>query len=357
MKTSEQPRSKIGRFFRRLIRLCTGQVSKLSMYDFFLKLARSYRLTQFKFLRRLYCRYYKKYAYSKIAKLVKTDRFKSPILHVEPTNICNANCVTCPNRKQTRKKGTMDYELYCKIIDQANELGIDEVRHSFMGEPLLDKSLAQKIEYAKNHHIKTTVIFTNASLLTESKSQELIEAGLDTVFISMDGINKKTYEGIRLNLNFDSVKENILNLLKLRDNQENCRPRIEFSFTVSESNESEIEQFKEYWQEKVDHINISYPHNFRGAYNANLDDSCSQNCIPCFYMWHYIFVLWNGDIVPCCLDYNGDCVLGNVNDSTLKEIWFGGNLENLRQKHLNNQINTIPLCAQCSIPKNTHRWL
>ena len=129
------------------------------------------------------------------------------------------------------------------------------------------------------------------------------------------------------------------------------------NFIVSELNKFETTIFKDYWRDKVDHINISFPHNYCGAVNANLKDTCPQNNIPCPYLWHFIFILWDGDVVPCCLDYNGESVAGNVNHSTLKEIWFGKNLENLRQKHLNNQIQTIPQCKRCSITKTLDRWL
>jgi radical SAM protein with 4Fe4S-binding SPASM domain len=57
-------------------------------------------------------------------------------------------------------------------------------------------------------------------------------------------------------------------------------------------------------------------------------------------------VTWDGDVVPCCFDYNKKLVLGNVSGSTLSEIWNDSPMKNLRREFIENKISN-PLCKNC----------
>jgi radical SAM protein with 4Fe4S-binding SPASM domain len=291
------------------------------------------------------------------------NNFPSLILHIEPTNICNANCVTCPNKSQTRKLGFMGYDLYCRIVDQSQELGIREIRHSLLGEPLLDKSLSRKIAYARSKGIENTV-FTNTSLLTKKRVLELIEAGLDNIYASIDTASKEKFENTRKGLDFNTVRDNIIRCVEIRNSLNINKPRLLLNFIVTKDNENEVEPFLHFWEGKVDHINISPAHNFSGEVDVNSSETSIYSrlrskfyLVPCYYIWNFMFVLWNGDVSACCLDYDGKLIFGNVRESSLKHIWYGEKAWTLRNKHLNGDIEDIFQCQNCSMAKNPSRWL
>src|SRR5215212_10032855 len=89
--------------------------------------------------------------------LLATGRDRSPILpeivQIESTNICNAKCVFCPRDEMGRKQGVMDMTLFRKIVDECAALRIEHVRMHNYGEPFVDRSLVEKVRYAKDRGI------------------------------------------------------------------------------------------------------------------------------------------------------------------------------------------------------------
>jgi len=99
-----------------------------------------------------------------------------------------------------RKQGFMDKDLYCKIINEASTIGINYINLHNFGEPLLDKDFAWRVIYAKQRGIKKVTTNTNAQTMDEKISRQLIGAGLDELFISLDGAGEKIYKKLRVGL-------------------------------------------------------------------------------------------------------------------------------------------------------------
>lgn len=59
-------------------------------------------------------------------------------------------------------------------------------------------------------------------------------------------------------------------------------------------------------------------------------------------------ILWDGKVVPCCEDFDRKMVLGNVEVSSIEEIWNSNAMVNLRNKHVRGEFHSISLCRGCS---------
>ena len=138
-----------------------------------------------------------------------------PVVRVETTNRCNARCSICPHRSMTRPLQTMSDALYRRVIDECAENRCREVQLHNFGEPLLDRSLPERIAYAKRQGIRKVKIFSNGSLLNEAWAREL-----DEIKISLDGATKEEFEWIRPPLRFERVVDNIHRLVVLRDRRD-----------------------------------------------------------------------------------------------------------------------------------------
>jgi len=68
----------------------------------------------------------------------------------------------------------------------------------------------------------------------------------------------------------------------------------------------------------------------------------------CYQVWHSLVINWNGDVVPCCRDYNGTSILGNVREQSLRKIWNGRPMQNLR-KAIARDRKSLPLCRSCTL--------
>lgn len=274
------------------------------------------------------------------------------------TNLCNAACIMCPHSK-LKKMGTMDMNLYKKIIDNCVKLNIKIITLSFFGEPFLDKTIIEKIRYAKEKGMNVG-FYSNASLLTEKFAKEIIEAKLDNITISFDGATKETYEKIRKNLKFEVTKKNVLGLINTRKKLNKKNPRINLVLVELEENKKEIKQFYQYWKGKVDSINII---NMRNWANDIQKEGTKESFHfnkkikrkPCALIWLKMVVDWNGEVVLCCDDWNHSTVVGNLKNQTIEEIWKGEKLRKIREAHLRGEFYKVPLCAGCN--KKSVWWL
>ena len=101
------------------------------------------------------------------------------VIRIEPVGLCNFNCQHCPTGVSPNKRALLSKDKFHEIIDGFKKINfLPRVVVCYHGgEPLLNKNLTYFIKYLKDWGVKKTVITTNASLLTEQKSIELIEAG------------------------------------------------------------------------------------------------------------------------------------------------------------------------------------
>jgi radical SAM protein with 4Fe4S-binding SPASM domain len=60
-------------------------------------------------------------------------------------------------------------------------------------------------------------------------------------------------------------------------------------------------------------------------------------------------ILFNGDVILCCNDWNRDNVVGNVNNESLEQIWNSAAMNHLREKIIKKRYHEIKACAQCTM--------
>src|SRR5437667_1662886 len=121
---------------------------------------------------------------------------RHPEVRYEVTDHCNAVCIMCPRDKHEngRPHGIMDLEKYKRSIDEIVALGAKKIVLTGFGEPLIDRTLEQKIAYAKSKNPNTYII-TNGSLITRAGAKTLIEASQDDIRGIVFGLGPETYNG------------------------------------------------------------------------------------------------------------------------------------------------------------------
>jgi radical SAM protein with 4Fe4S-binding SPASM domain len=257
--------------------------------------------------------------------------------------------------------GTMDFEMFRGIVEQCTRLGIHELHLHNFGEPLLDRALVQKIKYAKDRNIGRVVIFTNGSLLNERRCAELIDSGLDEVTVSIDGATKLTYERSRRGLKFDDVVSNTLYLQQLKRRSRSLTPHVTVHSVLTDESMQEASMLRKFWMSHVDNWSVEFAHNWgteesvKTGY-ASLVRNGQPFRYPCEILWKTAFVLWNGDVSICCLDFNGETIVGNIEKSSIEEIWNNELYRLYRKFHLNREFDRIPLCAGCLYNSNPFAW-
>jgi hypothetical protein len=286
--------------------------------------------------------------------LLAAGRDRAPslpeIVQIESTNICNAKCVFCPRDEMHRKQGVMSFDLYRKIVDECAELGVTHIRVHNYGEPFIDRRLVEKVRYAKQKGIQEVGMISNGSLITDEVARGMIAAGLDAINISVDASGREVFEATRLGLKYDKVIANIERLVRIRAEMSARRPKLILSF-VRQNNSADEQAFIEHWKRVADKIHVTDLHNWAGTLHTTSDVN-----YPCYRPWLTFTILWDGRVSLCCADFDGRTVLGDLNTSTIQEIWNAEPYRAVRREHLNSGGPDI--CRACDLPrKDSPLWI
>jgi MoaA/NifB/PqqE/SkfB family radical SAM enzyme len=272
-------------------------------------------------------------------------KLSHPEVRYEVTDHCNASCIMCPRdeHEHGRAHGIMDQDKYEKSIDEVVSLGAKNIVLTGFGEPMLDKKLELKISYAKKQGLFTYII-SNGSVLNSKRAEKILKAGLDEIRISFYGMGADTYNTVMQGLDFETTKNGLLKFIKLRD-EHNFKTKIQISYLTLPENEKDEQHFREFWEPLVDAIEIWRPHNFGDGrdYRDRIEvkTTCGRpETGP-------LQIQWDGEVIPCCYDYNNKIVLGNAFEQPVLEILNEKKYRLLRYAHKAGLFNLFPYCDQC----------
>ena len=271
---------------------------------------------------------------------------------IEITNQCNLDCIMCATQKGTRKKGNMDLSLYKEIILQASAIGVKVATLHTIGEALLHPDVVEMIGFATEKGLITNIT-TNGQLLTEEKSRKLLEAGLRTLRVSVEGATEETYSKIRRGGSLEKLINNLRTFKRIKE-EKRYNVNIIINSILMKENEQEIAAFYKLFVPMVDTPNNIFFNNL-GDLGGKIDmekyalekpNYRIKN--PCRTLWSVLHVQWDGNVSACCVDFDGKLIIGDLQNKSLKEIWEGNQLQQFRKYHLERTPEKMPLCENCS---------
>jgi radical SAM protein with 4Fe4S-binding SPASM domain len=281
------------------------------------------------------------------------------IFNIELTNKCPMRCVMCPRtHNMTREKGTMSMEVFSKVIDELFAENPGWVQNNIVwlhhfGESLLHPEAGKLIRYAVSRKIKAG-LSVNPLMLTKRRAEDLLQAEPFLLYVSLDGHDEQSFAKIRGVAGvYEKSYDNLLAFLRLKRTM-GSTTRVVVSMIDFELNDKSIEKLQKYWTsiEGVDHFLIKPFETFDGSdATINLlrrkNEKKSQlEVVTCNRPWESVTVMWDGRVVPCCYDYNGKYVLGDVRHSRLSDIWNGERMQVLRHEFVSQTVSN-PLCKNC----------
>jgi radical SAM protein with 4Fe4S-binding SPASM domain len=308
--------------------------------------------------------------YSKWTK--KASNWGYPVaLSFEPTTSCNLRCPECPSglRSFTRPTGMLESDFFRKVIDETNSY-LWYLIFYFQGEPYLHPEFTELVKYASSKNIYTATS-TNAHYLTDANARKTVESGLDRLIISIDGTTQEVYQQYRIGGKLEKVLEGTKNIVKWKKELNSKTPHIIFQFLVVKPNEHQMQDVKKLAEELgVDEVafktaqvyeyengNDLIPDNEHySRYRKNSDGTYeikNQLLNQCWKMWHSCVITWDGSVVPCCFDKDASHAMGNLQESTFKEVWNSNNYRHFRGKLLQSR-DQIDICKNCT--EGTKVW-
>ncbi len=263
--------------------------------------------------------------------------------------------------KERLPVGFMSLDTYRNIIDQASGSVMD-INLFMRGESLLHKGLPEMIRYAKSRGLRIR-LETNATLLDRAKAEEIIRSGLDFISFSFDGYTKSAYEKIRKGGEYEKTRSNILGFLDAKKEIGSRKPYTLIQVIETEASASNKRQRADFTMRfkglPISDFRIIKPHRFGGkidqditgsdyAYSGEVKSSFLKvKYLPCPYLWFTLTILWDGTIVPCCVNFFEEYPLGNIKDISLSDAWNSEKMRSLRKKIRDKEYKSVAMCAEC----------
>lgn len=278
------------------------------------------------------------------------------MIYLETTNHCNLACSMCPHGSGlVKNKGYMDKGLYEKVIDEldAVEGYRPEIALHITGEPLLHKEIVDFVHYASVKQFPVS-FHTNGMLLDTKLGSMLIEAGLSAVTFSFEGEDGEFYEKLRKNADYHRTRENIKKFIQL---VKACNRSVEVTVEVLKfrNRDASLELSDEFMRDlEGAHFKAYYASDWHGALDmAGTSEEGIKACkaVVCNSLKNDLFIAWNGDILPCGIDYAHECVLGNAKTDNVIKNWLESDSRiNLTKALTNGSTRDIKLCKNCGAP-------
>ena len=182
----------------------------------------------------------------------------------------------------------------------------------------------------------------NPLMLTPAVSRDLLGSGIAFLNVSLDGHDDESFEKIRgVKDAFEKSKTNLPAFLKVKVETGN-KVHIALSMIDFAMNRESIAQLRAYWESQpgIDEFaakefriwNGDSPDVNRLA-ETQVDNAelSKTHRVACNVPWEKLSVAWDGDVVPCCYDYDKKYVLGSVKNKKIEAMWNGPEMQKLRR--------------------------
>lgn len=333
-------------------------------------------------------------------------------LYIEPTTMCNIECRTCIRNTWDEPMGRMRHETFENIL---NGIAAFEHKPSIMfagfGEPTFHGHIVEMIQRTKALGCFVEIT-TNGTTLTARRARQFIDAGLDVLWVSLDGATPESYRDVRLGAELPQVIANVERLNTLRKGGHFARPEIGVAFVAMKHNITElpavialgkrlgaklfsvsnllpysdemrgeilyghalkdIAYLSSQWLPRLSLPKMDLQDGARAAFLAALDSGCSINFAgnrlsgandSCTFIESGAMAVgWDGSVSPCPpLLHNQITYLknrerhlrkhsfGNVNTRPLLDIWNDPAYLAYRQRVMGFEFAPCTFCGGCEL--------
>ncbi len=247
-------------------------------------------------------------------------------IRLEPCAHCNLRCCWAqrePNHPALRPRGYATVELSERIVEEIGDT-LYQVILCHWGEPTLNPNLPDLVRTFHRAAFHTT-FDTNMTLMTESLAERLVDAGLDAISASIDGVSQSSYEQYRIGGKVGKAIAGLRHLVRQRDRAGRRTPRIRWQFLVFPHNEHEVDEAERLASDiGVDVFDVfgAGGRSWSREYGFQPRPAPSRPAgLLCEDPWSYLAVDWDGGVHLCCRAFQAAHVVGHMSEEPLHAIF------------------------------------
>lgn len=306
-------------------------------------------------------------------------------IEVEITTRCNKRCIVCEHTYWNEPSVDLSFEDFRKIVDQFPRL--KWVNLTGEGDAFLNRDYLKMIRYLKMKKVPVYLV-DSFDLINEEIAKELVEMGVDGIYVSMDGATKETYEKIKVGCSFERSIKNIKNLIELKKKMESPIPELCFRYVVTTLNVHEMPKFVELVRsfgdrnslgdgsrleycgllvfDEIEHLNVpKIPEEIiqktimeMRKHNVNMvfchTEPAKHPSINHCLNWMEPYIMIGGYVLPCCAvlmsnkrEFLRQHSFGNIFEKSFKDIWYSERYRKFRQTVTKPDAKMPLLCKDC----------
>jgi MoaA/NifB/PqqE/SkfB family radical SAM enzyme len=309
--------------------------------------------------------------------------------NIELASRCNLRCKWC-SLDFDKPSVNIDEALLGKALDELLSTGwtIGEIALHNGGEALMHPRLPAILDViaskrAGRDSFPFISLLTNGVLMNERKASQVLASGaIDMVRFSVDGGSAAAFEEMRAPAKWAVVRDNIHRFVKLNEAAAR-RVKTGVICMIAPDKPAELSWMEEQFREvllAVDSYDLRYPHNWDGSKDLGLNPQPPTSALGvaplallrkgrvllhqarvlvaprpedqqhpvCKFLQREMVLLPDGRVSVCCADLNARGVIGNANDSSLREIFNADERASMIEAFRQGKKASIPLCKDCA---------
>jgi molybdenum cofactor biosynthesis enzyme MoaA len=266
------------------------------------------------------------------------------LVAIETTNACNAKCAFCPNSVVSRDHLAMSDETFHKIVDDCTTFELSAIEPFLNGEPFMDPQIIPRLQYIRARLPKTKLrLYTNGYGMTDKRVDELLDLGIDHLFVSLNTLDPVKYEAV-MGLRLERTLRNIDYAVDASRRKRLAREITVRMVRTNETTKEDEKRFAAYCREKNVNCMIVGLFNYLGDVHSALP----VPNFPCEHLTR-VDILSNGKVTLCCMDAEGHYPWGDVTKESVLDIYNGERARAYRQAHRTGKRREIPPCGTCNL--------
>jgi radical SAM protein with 4Fe4S-binding SPASM domain len=269
-------------------------------------------------------------------------------------------------------------ERFERILDQMPWL--ESIKLMGAGEPLLHPQFFDLVRRAKRRSLRVWSVTNGTTLHLEEVQREIVESGLDELWVSLDGATPETHARWKGGADFNQIVDGVKRLADLRGRA--GRPRLATECTGNRDNLVELPALVDIAADLgiEEFTYVSQPSTWgRDTLLACLEGSCPDLQSPevtrqietarerahrrgmvfklwaahrfgpgrlCFWPWESCFISADGYITSCAVVTDPRLrAFGRIDDKPFGVIWNSSEYQDFRRVHRERKIPAI--CRLC----------
>ena len=265
-------------------------------------------------------------------------------IYVEISNLCNLSCAFCPGTRRT--PGRMTAEQFAALAPKLRPY-TDYLYFHLMGEPLCHPQLGEFLEIAGQHSFRV-ILTTNGTLLARQQALLLSSPALHKINISLHA-----FEANDLTVPFEKYLADCIAFGHAAAGKKLVVYRLWNQGGADAKNNEILETlhnaFPEEWTVEKrgtrlsDRTYLEYGDKFDWP---DLAAPEGDSRVFCYGLRDQLGILYDGTVVPCCLDHEGDLALGNIFQQEMEAILNSPKAQAIYDGFSRKEA-AEPLCRRC----------